>query len=96
MNVYRWESRVNCKRGVHCRVAAGMVELVEQHDAKVQILTQGDSVDCTSMLEILSLALSQGTVISFHAEGPEAQEVAAALDALLAQEGEEEDGNSPS
>jgi phosphotransferase system HPr (HPr) family protein len=70
-------------------VASRLVELVEHHDATVQILSQGKTVDCTSMLEILSLSLSQGAVVSFRAEGPEAEQVAAALDALLAEEGED-------
>jgi phosphotransferase system HPr (HPr) family protein len=94
MKQHSWESRVQCHRGVHCRVASRMVEIVEQHDACVEIHFQGDSVDCTSMLEILSLSLSQGAVVSFHAQGPEAEQVAAALDALLAQEGEDSDGKS--
>jgi phosphotransferase system HPr (HPr) family protein len=69
--------------GVHCRVAARLTEIVAEHDAQVQITGRGELVDCASMLEILSLALTQGSRVAFTAEGPDAQHVAQAINQLL-------------
>ncbi len=79
-----WESRVANPKGVHCRVAAKLIEITENHNVTVQFVNpQGERADCASMLEVLSLALSQGSVVRCTAEGPEATQAAQAIDHLL-------------
>ena len=88
MKSISWESRVSNSNGVHCRVASQLTEIVAGHDAEVQIMAELETVDCTSMLEILSLSLSHGSLVSFAAQGPEAQQVAEAIEELLASDEE--------
>lgn len=83
MSLVAWESRVASPNGVHCRVAARLAEIVATHDVQVQITGRGEPVDCASMLEVLSLALIQGSLVAFTAEGPDAARVAEAIDQLL-------------
>jgi phosphocarrier protein HPr len=78
-----WESQIALPRGVHCRVAAKMTEIVATHDTHVQLAAEGGTADCSSMLEILSLALTQGSSVRCTATGPNAPQVAQALDQLL-------------
>ncbi|WP_417909467.1 HPr family phosphocarrier protein [Candidatus Electronema sp. PJ] len=84
MSQITWESKVAHPNGVHCRVAAQLTEIVATHDAEVRIIiSPEETVDCASMLEILSLALIQGSRVAFTAEGPDAEQVAKAIDQLL-------------
>ena len=83
MNSVSWESRVGNPKGVHCRVADHLIEIIDAHDANVRITDRGEPVDCSSLLEILSLALVHGSQVRFTAQGPDADKVAAAIDSLL-------------
>jgi phosphocarrier protein HPr len=84
MSQITWESKVAHPNGVHCRVAARLTEIVATHDVEVRIINNPEeTVDCASMLEILSLALIQGSQVVFTAEGPDAEQVAEAIDQLL-------------
>jgi phosphocarrier protein HPr len=79
-----WESRVALPKGVHCRVAAKLSEIAAAHDAAVRISSeQGGTADCASVLELLSLALTEGSVARCTAEGPQAAQAAQAIDRLL-------------
>ena len=83
MNSVSWESRIGHPKGVHCRVAARLIEIIDAHDAEARITDRGEPVDCSSILEILGLALVHGSVVNFTAQGPEAQKIAAAVDRFL-------------
>ena len=79
-----WEGRVANPKGVHCRVAAKLSEIAGEHDVTVQLSNaHGEIADCTSMLEILSLALSQGSLVRCIAQGPGAAQAAQAIELLL-------------
>ncbi len=79
-----WESLITLPKGVHCRVAAKLSEIAAAHKAQVRISSgQGETADCTSVLELLSLALTEGSVARCTAEGPEAEQAAQAIDQLL-------------
>ena len=79
----RWHCRINNPKGVHCRVAGKLTEIIASHDAEVQICHQDEQIDCTSILEILSLALIRGSRVEFLAHGSEADKVQAAINQLL-------------
>ena len=55
--------------GVHCRIAERLIKVIDEHEATVRIIDQGQPVDCTSILELLSLALVQGSRVQFTARG---------------------------
>jgi phosphotransferase system HPr (HPr) family protein len=84
MNQVVWDSQIALPKGVHCRVAAKLSEIAAAYDATVRISSaQGETADCASILELLSLALAEGSVARCTAEGPEAEQAAQAIDRLL-------------
>ncbi len=78
-----WESRVNNPKGIHCRVATRLAEIVANHDAEVRIINQGEPADCSSILDVLSLGLAQGSLVGFTAHGPEADKIPVEIERLF-------------
>ena len=85
MNIVSWESTVTNPNGVHCRVAERLITVIDEHEATVRMVHQGQPVDCTSILELLSLALVQGSLVQFTAQGSDAEQVVAAVDQVLSE-----------
>ncbi len=83
MKTVSWESTVANPNGVHCRVAERLMKIIDEHEACVQIIDQGQPVGCDSILELLSLGLVQGSRVQFTAQGPDADQVVAAVDQVL-------------
>ncbi len=65
--------------GLHVRPCLAIVNTVRRHNAEVMVHKNGQSANGASILELLSLAATQGTELVLSARGPNAQE---ALDAL--------------
>jgi len=81
---------VNMK-GLHARASAKFVHTVEKFDAEVKVSRGGETVGGTSIMGLMMLAASPGTTITVEAVGPQAREVIAALEDLVAKRfGEEE------
>ena len=74
---------VNVK-GLHARAAARFVEVVEAHDATATARKDGLSAAGDSIMGLLMLAASMGTTIEVETTGPQAQHLADALEALIA------------
>lgn len=72
------------EKGLHARASAKFVEVVERFDANVEVLKDGMSVPGDSIMGLLMLAASRGTSILVRASGAQADEVMAALSALVA------------
>ncbi|WP_339133242.1 MAG: HPr family phosphocarrier protein [Candidatus Electrothrix sp. GW3-4] len=85
MKTVSWESTVTNPNGMHCRVAERLMKVIDAHEATVQIVEQGQLIDCSSILELLSLALVQGSRVRFTAQGPDAEQVVAAVEEVLAE-----------
>jgi len=85
MKTISWESTVTNPNGVHCRVAERLIKVIDEHEATVRIIHQGQPVDCISILELLSLALVQGSRVRFTAQGPDAEQVVTAVEQVLSE-----------
>jgi phosphocarrier protein len=58
--------------GIHARPAAMIVRVTSQFpDVSVQIVRNGEIADGKSIMEILIMAIAQGTVLDFICEGHE-------------------------
>lgn len=79
--VVRANVEIANQRGLHARAAAKFVQTAEQFDAEVAVSKEDSAVPGTSILGLMMLAASQGTVIHIEATGPER---VAAVDALVA------------
>lgn len=72
------------EKGLHARASAKFVEVVEAHDAQAEVSKDGMTVSGDSIMGLLMLAASRGTSIEIRTTGAEADPLAEALDALVA------------
>jgi phosphocarrier protein len=72
------------EKGLHARASAKFVEVVESFDAAAEVSKDGMSVSGDSIMGLLMLGASRGTKIEVTTTGPQADELMAALEALLA------------
>lgn len=72
------------EKGLHARASARFVEVVERFDADAEVSRDGMVVAGESIMGLLMLAASRGSVIEVRTSGPEAEALAEALAALVA------------
>lgn len=72
------------EKGLHARASAKLVEVVEGFDATAEVSKDGLSAAGDSIMGLLMLAASKGTTIDIETSGPDAEALANALDALVA------------
>ncbi len=72
------------RRGLHARASAKFVKCVEQFDVEVTVSHDGQSVPGTSILGLMMLAASTGTIVNVSATGKDAEPALDAITALLA------------
>ena len=71
-------------KGLHARASAKLVEVVEGFDAHADVIKDGMSAAGDSIMGLLMLAASIGTFIEVKTSGPQAKELAAAIENLVA------------
>ncbi len=76
--------RIVNEKGLHARASAKFVEVVENHDAQAAVTKDGMRVSGDSIMGLLMLAASRGTTIEVETSGAEADKLADALEALVA------------
>lgn len=76
--------RIVNEKGLHARASARFVEVVEAHDARAEVSRDGMSVSGDSIMGLLMLGASKGTTIEVSTSGTDADKLAAALAALVA------------
>ena len=76
--------RIVNEKGLHARASAKFVEVVEAHDARAKVTKDGMEVSGDSIMGLLMLGASRGTVIDVACQGAEAEKLADALEALVA------------
>ena len=76
--------RICNARGLHARASAKLVKLASEFDAEVFVSKDGQSVDARSIMGLLMLGAARGTTIDIAASGAQAQALADALEALVA------------
>ena len=76
--------RIVNEKGLHARASARFVEVVEDHDAAAKVSRDGMTVAGDSIMGLLMLAASRGTTIEVETSGPQAEALATALAALVA------------
>ena len=80
---------VSNQLGLHVRPAAMVVRAMKPYQSKVTICTEGGTADAGSVLDLLTLSASKGTLIVVRAQGPDAEAAVAALGNLIARNFEE-------
>lgn len=72
------------EKGLHARASAKLVELVEGFDAEAEVSKDGLSASGDSIMGLLMLAASRGTQIEVTTIGADADALADAIEALVA------------
>ena len=79
----RREVTIRNRLGLHARAAARFVHTANRFRARVTASRNGRTMDGKSILGILLLAASQGSVLELCAEGDDEEAAVAALSALV-------------
>lgn len=72
------------EKGLHARASAKLVEVVEGFDASAEISKDGLNASGDSIMGLLMLAAAKGSFIDVETSGPDADALAQALTALVA------------
>ena len=74
------EITIKSKTGLHARPATMFIKEATKFESKILVKKDTKEIDAKSIIGILSLGASQGTVLEISADGPDEQE---ALNALV-------------
>ncbi|NPA48385.1 MAG: HPr family phosphocarrier protein [Thermodesulfobacteria bacterium] len=69
--------------GLHARPAAKLAEAARKFQAKVYLRKGSQQVEAESILDVLSLACTKGSIIEIWAEGEEAERAVSEIVELL-------------
>ena len=72
------------EKGLHARASAKLAALVEEFDAEATVSRDGISATGDSIMGLLMLAAARGTTIDVATDGTEAEALADAIEALVA------------
>ncbi len=79
------------KKGLHARASAKFVKLAATFDAEVTVSKDGHTVDARSIMGLMMLAAGIGCCIDIEAQGLQAGDAVAALEALVANRFDEDE-----
>jgi phosphocarrier protein HPr len=81
---------IHHKAGLHARPAALFVQTANQFNCDITVFHLEREANAKSILSVLTLGADQGAVIVLRAQGDDAQQALAALQALIVSNFEEE------
>ena len=76
--------RIVNEKGLHARASAKFVECVEGYDAQAEVTKDGMTASGDSIMGLLMLGAARGTSIDVSTSGAQANELADALELLVA------------
>lgn len=82
-------------QGLHARPASIFVRIANKFESEVNIRKGSECVNGKSIMGLLMLAASQGSVVELEVSGNDAEQAAAELEAFLSKETEEGLPGSP-
>jgi len=71
------------KYGLHARPAMQFVELANKYTSKIEVSNADLAVDAKSIMSVMRLAATMGTMLRIIADGADAEEAAEALTELV-------------
>jgi len=70
--------------------APKLAELAKKFDADIRLIHEEESVDCKSILDVMTMACTKGTPVSIRASGKDANNALAAIEQLIQNNFDEE------
>lgn len=80
----RKEIEISNKLGLHTRAAAKLVTCAGAFSSHIQLVWKGQRVNAKSIMEVMMLAATQGSVVMLLIEGEDEAAAGVALEALIA------------
>ena len=74
---------VQNRSGIHARVSTVIAQRCKEFASEIRLRNGKAVADCRSVLDLLSLGASNGTVLYLEATGVDAEEAVALIDALF-------------
>ncbi len=71
------------KLGLHARATAKLINLTNNFSSAIKLEKNGRAVDAKSIMSVMMLAASQGTVLNVLADGDDEAEAIHAIEALI-------------
>ena len=71
--------------GLHARPAMQLVDVANRFTAEIEIAKADQHVDAKSIMQVMTLAATQGTKLKIIARGDDAAEAVAAMSKLIAE-----------
>jgi phosphotransferase system HPr (HPr) family protein len=71
------------KYGLHARPAMQFVELANKFNSQIQVSNGTLTVDAKSIMSVMRLAATQGTVLTIRADGSDNEQALQALESLV-------------
>ncbi|MCP8966919.1 phosphocarrier protein HPr [Ectobacillus ponti] len=79
--------KVTSESGIHARPATVLVNTASKFNADINLAYAGKTVNLKSIMGVMSLGIPQGSDITITAEGDDAAQALAAIEATLKNEG---------
>jgi phosphocarrier protein HPr len=70
-------------QGLHARPAQLLAQLATTYEARIELIRDAQRVDAKSILNLLTLAATQGTVLTLEVQGKDAAEAAEQISKLV-------------
>ena len=75
--------KVNNGHGLHARPASLITKAATKFKSKIEMVCGTKTIDCKSVIGILSLGVKNGSELTLQADGPDAQEAVSELQRLF-------------
>lgn len=89
--VVQRQLRVANREGLHARPAALIVGLANRFHSRIELVKGDQRVDAKSIMDIMTLAAAEGTVLCLEVRGSDAQAAANAIEKMIVEELRDED-----
>ena len=82
--------KIKNPQGLHARPASNFVRIANQFEADIEVRKGSERVNGKSIMGLLMLAASEGSVIEVEISGPDAEQALRELEAFLTDDREDE------
>ena len=77
------EIQIINKLGLHARAAAKLVSTANRFGSRMQLMFGGQTADAKSIMSVMILAASQGSLITVSCEGDDQEQAMQAIEELI-------------
>jgi phosphocarrier protein HPr len=83
VNTQEKQLTVNNRKGIHGRIAARLIKIANKNKVRLNIIYNEELYDCSSVLDILSIALVYGATFKIRIVGKETEKAMSAVENLI-------------